>query len=1069
MTLPNAVKYTSSTFEEILSDLLNYAASRDDVALQNLTLSSTGSIYMELLSGLAAFLHHDVMSARMETSIDSARLESSVLNMAHLLGYPVRRKSAPKVMLRILNNTGVEVNIPRGTPIGSFKTYDICPLDDYILTAGINDLYCVIGNWREHTFQPRRIGDFVRYYLSNTTIENDVQFTTPDGENTFNLLDLVYKVGESGSEVQMELVEYAESMGANSCLIKTHLDGIVLVFGDGITGRKVSLAETYIFRYVTTDGVVPYTTISDLESSFSIKTGQLLQATLLYPGSNGDSIEKVRTLLSGYNYARRRMITLDDHKSILLSYPGVIDATAKRIDEDTGCCAVELTPLFENGTRLDEQSNDPIDGDAGTQTFTIGLEDIFTQTFEFESNSIKLPKNDFTDGLATGTKIWVELEAVEGYTIPGGIQTNRYYYVIRGIEVGEFVHIQFSTTLANSLLGRNISLYVPEEELEVKFNFSIGHFSDQARTVQTLNNYEYFLADLGSDNASSFRIPSEFTTAFSEINQGDPVIVSYDTDANPFTSLLDDTIYYAMPSESPNRVQVALTSEAALASDRVKVNTPTQGLDGSIYFNVFHRSRSFSALDVSVKTVSDYLEFSEEDDFAFFSDLMANRDEANLTNKVRLWIYPNQGSVPFISGIVNNRDYFGLVEEVTSGLDVVSYKLTLYTDALRTPANKVDFTSAVVNGDFYIGAYDMQDPVGHLINISLSSASFTTESSYSLSNSLNLSSLSSYVMASGLGSPDIRTGDVIRLHDGSETGVELGTVTLPTGLVLGSFYYVISLGNGYMRFAPIDEEFDVDNFVVLSSLTGIAGTLYVDFFEDFYTFGSNDDEITGTEVFYRTSSDYYNCLNVGDSILTGNDDKVGGYPTGTKIRITTDSEDITFPFDKSIYYYIIRIFGTTYVKLATTKSSALLGNGITFTGNYTGGEATISVYDVPEETKLREYLEDFRVAGQKILFNDPVEYVLSSTMTVVIDPKYSVRTIKTAIKDIFMAYQYKMGSVFYLGDVHKSIVNIEGVIRAYIEEPQEDIELGTNEYFKVNPDLLSSITILSGRDAIYQA
>ncbi len=1063
----NIVKYTSSTFEEILSDLINYAASRDDDALKNITLSSTGSIYMELLSGLASFLHHDVMSARMETSLDNARLESSILNMAHLLGYPVRRKSAPKVLLRILNNTGVDVNIPRGTPIGSFKTYDICPLDDYILTSGINDIYCVIGNWREHTFQPRRIGDFVRYFISNTSIENDIQYISPDGENTFNLLDLVYRVGESGSETQMELVEYAEDLGSNSCLIKTHLDGIVLVFGDGITGRKVSLSETYIFRYVTTDGVVPYTTISDLESSFSVKVGQLIRATLLYPGSNGDSIEKVRSLLSGYNYARRRMITLEDHKNILLSYPGIIDATAKRIDEDSGCCAVELTPLFENGTRLDEQSNDPIEGDAGSQTFTIEYADIFTQTFEFESNSIKLPQNDFTDGLATGTKIWVEINAHEGYTSPGGIQTNRYYYVIRGVEVDDYVHIQFSTTEQNSLLGRNISLYVPEEELEVRFDLTIGHYSDKIRTVQSLANYEYFLGDLGSEDASSFVIPPEFSTAFSEINNGDPVIVSYDSDANIFTTVVDNYVYYAIPSsEEPNRIQIAQTPEFATALNRVKINTPSQGLEGSIFFNVFHRSRVFSSDDVSVKTVADYLEFSEEDDFTFFSDLISNR-QINLTNKVRLWIYPNQGSTPFISGIVNNRDYFGLVEEVTSGEETVSYKLTLYEDEFRTI--KVDLTSTVVNGDFYIGAYDMQTPASYLINLALTSSTFTPESAYSLSNSMNLSTLSTFVLESGLGSPNIRTGDVVRLHDGSESGTELGTVTLPVGLELGELYYIISLGNGYLRFAPITEEFSVDNFITLSGLESVAGTLHVDFFEDYYTFGSDNDEITGDFVFYRTTSDYYNCINVGDTILTGNDDKVGGYPTGTKIRIQKTNEDSTFPFDLEVYYYIIRVFGTTYVKLATTKSSALLGNGITFTGSYTGGEVTVSVYDVPEETKLREYLEDFRVAGQKILFNDPVEYVLSSTMTVVIDPKYSVKTIKNAIKDIFYQYQYKMGSVFYLGDVHKEIVNIDGVIRAYISSPEEDIELATNEYFRIDPDLLSNITILSGRDAVYQS
>ena len=1067
MGTSNIVRYPSSTFDEILEDLLNYAESQDDESLQNLTLSSTGAIYLELLSGLATFLHHDVMSARLENSISTARLDSSILNMAHLLGYPVRRKSAPKVKLRILNNTGTEINVPRGVPIGTFKEFDVCPLDDYILTAGNNDIYCVIGNWRTHTFQPRRVGDFVRYYLGNTDIENDITFETPDGENVFPLLELTYKVGESSTEQDIELVEYAESMGTNSCLIKTHIDGIVLVFGDGITGKRVSLSDTYTFRYVTTDGVVPYTTISDLESSFSIRVGELVTSTLLYPGANADSIEKVRTLLSGYNYARRRMITLDDHISLLMSYPGVIDANATRIDEDDGCCAVELTPLFEGGTRLDEQSNDPIEGSAGTQVFDLDYDNIFTQTFEYESNSIKLPKNDFTDGLATGSKVWVRLTASSGYTVPGGIQSGRYYYIIRGIEVDEeYVHLKFATTQGNALLGRNISIYPPDEDIEVKFDLMISHYSDKITTVNDISNYEYFKGDLGSTSASSFNVPSEHTTAFSSMNIGDPVIASYDTDAHPFTSVLDDAIYYAIPSSSaPNRIQLSSTPENALTADRVKINTPAQGLDGSVYFNVFYDSSSFDIEDVTISTLLNYIEFSDEDDFPFFSNLISNRQE-NETNKMRLWLYPGGGSSPFISGVTNNRDYYAYIDEILSGDDVVSYRVYLYDDEFRT--EQVNLTSTVVNGKFFIGGYNMEDEVGFLIDVALSTDTFTPESAYSLSNSFNLSTQSSYVLESGLGSPDIRSGDVIRIHDGSESGVGAGTVTLPTGLELGSFYYVIALGNGYFRFGDISSDFDENSFITLSDLESISGKVYIDFFEDFYNF-EDDEAVTGNFVFYRSSSEYYNCLNVGDTILTGNDDKEGGYETGTKIKITPSAQSITLPFDTSIYYYIIRVFGTTYVKLAETKSAALAGNGITFTGSYTGGEVTITVYNVPEETQLRDYLEEFRVAGQKILFSDPEEYLLSSDMTVVMDPTYTVRSIKSQIREIFSAYEYKMGETLHIGDIHKEIVNIDGVYRCYIEEPEDDIELGVNQYFKIDPELLSSISILSGEDAIYQS
>ena len=210
---------------------------------------------------------------------------------------------------------------------------------------------------------------------------------------------------------------------------------------------------------------------------------------------------------------------------------------------------------------------------------------------------------------------------------------------------------------------------------------------------------------------------------------------------------------------------------------------------------------------------------------------------------------------------------------------------------------------------------------------------------------------------------------------------------------------------------------------------------------------------------------------MADTIITGNDDKSGGYATGTKIKIDVDYSGILPISYESLndqFFYIIRVFGTTFVKFATSRSDAERGMGITFTGNYSGGEVTMNVYDTPEEILFRKYLDDFRVAGERILLNDPIEKSLDSEMTIVVDPKYTISKIKIAIMNIFKEYEFKMGIVVRIGDINKNISNIPGVLRVYITSPIEDLQLAVNEYYRVDGNLLAHVAVLSGKDAIYQ-
>lgn len=1039
------IRPTSASFDQILEDLTNHVRTNSEGGWKDFSVSSAGNVVMELLSGLGAFLHHDVMTARRETLLEAAKLRSSIVGMAQLMGYPVRRKSAPKIKMVI--NVSSQTFISRTQEIGVFRSMPICPLADQSLSPNVdNVVYCAIGSFKEHNFELQTAGDFAKYLLRNPKIENDLYYY-PESGIEFPLLELGVDVKEAiGQQVEeftnVQLVEYAEQLTSNSCLIKTHLDGIILIFGDNIFGRRAFLTDKFKLTYLTSEGLLVTPSITELERGFTCHIGTLKRVELLFPGSNEDSTEKIRLALTKYNAARRRMVTIDDHKSILMSYKGIISANAQPSDtaEAGGCCSVDLTCLLEGGARLDASSNVVLDP-VGTQTaITIPFNSttITYQSSDLHPSSILLPQNGFTNSLSTGTPVWVKITPNPGKTeddIPQGLMSNQFYYIIR---IPNSQNIRLATDKFKAIFGTFVQISPPSTGNSVDCTLEMSIYQDTAKTADPLGSFNVTY-ETESTIASSVRVSSSM---FTTVQTGDALYVTYSSGANPVKNLNVNTYYYAirLAIGESYRFRFALDRNRAELNDRIQLDYPINGQDasGSVTIN-----RRVHREEFTIGTSNVFLYNPENPSEPGYIDLSNASDTLKgflSPTPFKVMIKTATGGTVLPGGIQNGGTYWAF-NPSSLRMSLAATK----TDAEADPPVGVPLTDpgSQILGKIYIDVFDAQEET---ISITPASQNVVYEAAQSYSSSIDLTDAS---WKNDL-NVDFYAGMKVRLYS------ESSTLVLPDGLQEGEFYYIIPIpGTRRIRFASTPAKATgADNVPVEyipltppSSGNPIGGYLSLDFFLDYATFN-----LTSQYIYYNQVSDYLNSVDVGNSRLTGNSSFPYGYSTGTKIKFT----GTTFPggLNASTFFYLIRIPGTTKVRFATTKSRAVRGISVLLEDTGTiNSTATVTVYGTPEEDALREYLEEFRVAGEQIHFVDPTPVILDIKVNVVISYSSVSQSVLDGVISVLDSYTNQLSSVFNIGRVVKQISDLPGVLRVYLEKPLSDRVLAFNEYLTLPTDV----------------
>ena len=404
----------SISFEKILADLQRYTQSLPDYARwKDFYRSSAGTTFLELLAGAGAYLSYHSIVARRESYLDTAKLKSSVYNIATTLGYEPNRKTAPVFRIHLLKDPALYDNDNgftwsyREVPIATYQGYNLVTLDSISVTrqsemAGKVFDICM-GDWTKQEFTIEETKSFSKLFVSDNGIDNSLAHITVS----------VLQASNNNAIATLKGVRFAEEMvppdSAYKVLIRSTYDGAMLVFGDGTFGYKVGAGDTVRVQYLSTVGR-PAVSVSTESLRAAISWNEdaawlgdyIDYIEVLSPGYADDSLDKLRSIASGYFAAKRRMLTVNDHNAVLMSYPDVVSAGTRRKGYGDGqtCCIVQMCPLFEDEHVINSDDRDTlisgVELQNGAFKFTVDPNyDLRIFSGGYSSNTIQFPNVTF--------------------------------------------------------------------------------------------------------------------------------------------------------------------------------------------------------------------------------------------------------------------------------------------------------------------------------------------------------------------------------------------------------------------------------------------------------------------------------------------------------------------------------------------------------------------------------------------------------------------------------------------------------------------------------------------------
>jgi len=181
-----ALKLDSLSFSQVQLSLTNYFNSQTDSGKwKDFYASSTGSIFIRLLSTFGSFISYLVTVARREVYLSYAQNRTSLIGIAQNLGYSVSRGKNEVVQLVITPNmTGL---IPAYTSIGTVKNYEIVTVEGTQLNKGVSSTISVyLGNLMSESitidteglkifrFISSNVSDYVRLKLNDIVIPSSI-------------------------------------------------------------------------------------------------------------------------------------------------------------------------------------------------------------------------------------------------------------------------------------------------------------------------------------------------------------------------------------------------------------------------------------------------------------------------------------------------------------------------------------------------------------------------------------------------------------------------------------------------------------------------------------------------------------------------------------------------------------------------------------------------------------------------------------------------------------------------------------------------------------------------------
>lgn len=496
----NIIDNKSTSFKDIEDNIHDYLSSLENWEdIQDALPGSNLTIITNMLAGYASYLSYKNKMMREETYLTTAKLSTSVYNIAKVFGYTINRHSAPSMDIRY---DGFDtLTIKSGDVFGKYNDYEV-------IYFGVND---IIEHGEVINVQ---VGKYVARTETAELINNICELELlPDFLVSIDNQNMHIKVNDIEKDISKliedyivynKIVEYSHDIFSTKLMIADNTNKY---------GTPISKNDTIDIEYIETDG---YDELLTVRNVVIIENWTPIEIT--HQGSQGDSLEKIKNLAPLYYSTMRRMVTEEDHRYIIEAHPYIKSAFAERekgisyetiitMDpsglNDDGVYSFNLGSFYYNYTSIS----------GGADTLADVIENLYTKvkrnntlTISFNDTQLIIKSNDarndnipkfiYESQTQSFAKNEFQVENIKPQCCTVNVWYIKHDTVTDPITLTYHEQDLLSDYLADfKLVGMRILMApasVIYKDINIKIKLSENIFYDEVKTkfLQILNNYE---------------------------------------------------------------------------------------------------------------------------------------------------------------------------------------------------------------------------------------------------------------------------------------------------------------------------------------------------------------------------------------------------------------------------------------------------------------------------------------------------------------------------------------------------------------------------------------------------
>lgn len=304
-------------FEQIVEQLQSELLKKD--AWKDILTAGTGETLLEFIGMVGYSNQLSIQRSLQETHLDTARLESSIIEISRRLGVHINRNTPASVTVDLVNaDSSVIITIPEYTQF-SVEGLNFFNRDQIVFNIGENAKTVTLYQGEVIELDPLiSSGDDFQIYEIGS---NDFKISDLDIKVVINNVEWTKTTNGLWQYTANEKVFYENTLSSGNVEIR---------FGNNVFGASPSIGSEIYITFVNTDGSNANLAESGMSASvsdFPDITGTT--TSIIANGQNARDKEFYRIMAPFIFSARDRAVTRDDYVAAALEYPGVIDVSFK--------------------------------------------------------------------------------------------------------------------------------------------------------------------------------------------------------------------------------------------------------------------------------------------------------------------------------------------------------------------------------------------------------------------------------------------------------------------------------------------------------------------------------------------------------------------------------------------------------------------------------------------------------------------------------------------------------------------------------------------------------------------